>query len=124
MSHDAPWILGVSYSHNGAACLLRGSEIRVAIQEERLCGRKRAPIRHHQESLAVRYCLKQEGLTIGDLDALVVSHFSRPSPPPLWLSDRSLSTPRCYLTVPHHLWHAYGVFATSGFPSAVALIIT
>jgi len=52
----------VSYSHNGAACLLRGDEIRVAIQEERLRGQKRARIRHHDDSMALSRGM--QGLTI------------------------------------------------------------
>jgi hypothetical protein len=40
-----PWVLGISASHkNGAACLLRGDEIAVAIQEERLTRHKRHSI--------------------------------------------------------------------------------
>ena len=29
--NDRPWILGISASHNGSACLLKGAEIVVAI---------------------------------------------------------------------------------------------
>jgi len=29
-----PWVLGISASHNGAVCLLKGDEIVVAIQED------------------------------------------------------------------------------------------
>lgn len=119
----APWILGVAYSHNGAACLLRGDAIVVAIAEERLDGRKRARIRHHLDSLAVRYCLDHAGLQLSDLDALVVGHFSRETPPPLSLPDRPMRAPRRYLTVPHHLCHAYGAFATSGWTDAAVLVI-
>jgi carbamoyltransferase len=117
-----PWILGVGYSHNGAACLLRGSAIHVAIQEERLTGEKRARIRHYRDSLAVRYCLEHAGIGIADLDALAVCWFSAPSPPPVELAidDR---LPGRYLTVPHHLGHAHGVLATSGFEDAAILII-
>lgn len=117
------WILGVSYSHNGAACLLRDGEIHVAIQEERLRGQKRARIRHHLDSLAVRYCLAHAGLELAELDALAVCHFSRATPPPLGLPDHELEPPRRYLTLPHHLGHAFGVFATSGFDEAAVLII-
>ena len=36
MEHSEPWVLGISSSHNGAACLLKGDEIIAAIQEERV----------------------------------------------------------------------------------------
>ena len=40
----APWILGISASHDGAACLLHGHDLVVAIKEERVARvrRKRA----------------------------------------------------------------------------------
>ena len=121
---DPPWILGVSYSHNGAACLLRGDELVVAIQEERLTGVKRARIRHHQESLAVRYCLDVAGIRIDEVDLLAVCAFSGPSAPPLeWPGAPPGPLPRHYLTLPHHLGHAHAVFATSGFEAAAILIV-
>ena len=114
---DAPWILGVSYSHNGAACLLRGDEIIVAIQEERVSGIKRARIVHHADSLAVRYCLDHAGLAIGDVDLVVACAFSG-TPVPAPASDV-----RRFLAIPHHLGHAHAVFTTSGFDDAAILII-
>lgn len=118
-----PWLLGVSYSHNGAACILHGDELVVAVQEERLSGIKRARIRHHEESLAVRYCLDYAGITTGDLDMLVACHFSSANPPPLSLPGSSRPPPRRYATLTHHLGHAYAVFATSGFTDAGVLIV-
>ncbi len=118
-----PWILGVSYSHNGAACLLHGDELVVAIQEERLSGIKRARIDHYQESLAVRYCLAHAGITLGDIDVLVACHFSVASPPAQSLVHATAAPPKRYLTIPHHLGHAHAAFATSGLPSAVVLIV-
>ena len=41
---ERPWVLGIGSSHNGAVCLLRGDEIVVAIQEERLLRFKRAQL--------------------------------------------------------------------------------
>jgi len=118
-----PWILGVSYSHNGAACLLHGDQVVVAIQEERLSGIKRARIRHHQDSLAVRYCLDAAGLTMSEVDLLVACHFSSASPPLLALPDRTDALPRGYATVTHHLGHAHAVFSTSGFAEAAVLVV-
>ena len=118
-----PWILGVSYSHNGAACLLRGSELVVAIQEERLSGIKRARIDHYQRSLAVEYCLRHTGLALSDVDLVVACHFSVASPPPATLMHATVRPPREYLAIPHHLGHAHAAFATSGFDAAGVLIV-
>jgi len=42
VAHPAkPWVLGIAASHNGAACLLHGDEIVVAVQEERITRVKR-----------------------------------------------------------------------------------
>ncbi len=59
---EGPWVLGISASHNGAACLMRGGHICVAIQEERLNGEKRARIWGGRPSLAVRYCFDHAGI--------------------------------------------------------------
>lgn len=117
-----PWILGVSYSHNGAACLLRGASLVVAIQEERLSGVKRAYLHHYQDSLAVNYCLAHAGISMSDLDVVVGSHFLGDSPPPA-RADAAAPPARRVLAIPHHLGHAYAVFATSGFDAAGVLIV-
>ena len=62
-------LLGISaYYHDSAAVLLVDGRIVAAAQEERFSRRKndeRVP--EH----AVRFCLKQGGLTLDDLDAVV-----------------------------------------------------
>ena len=65
-----PWILGYSASHNGAVCLLRGSRIVVAVQEERLTRQKRALLSSLDESCALRYCLDYAGITLSDVTAI------------------------------------------------------
>lgn len=62
-------ILGISaYYHDSAAALLVDGEIRAAAQEERFTRKK------HDSGFpaeAVRYCLKANGLSIADVDAVV-----------------------------------------------------
>jgi carbamoyltransferase len=60
--NEAPWILGISASHNGSACLLKGDRIVVAIQEERLTRYKRHRIQGGRTSKAVAYCLNYAGV--------------------------------------------------------------
>jgi len=119
----APWILGVSYSHNGAACLLRGDQIQVMVQEERLSGHKRARIVHHEQSLAVRYCLQQAQITLADVDVLAICDFSSAVPAPATLPGSKGPLPRRIVTLPHHAGHAHAVYATSGFDAAAILVI-
>ena len=60
------YILGIScYYHDSAAALLKDGEIIAAAQEERF-----TRIRHDQDfpEQAVKYCLKEAGITIEQVD--------------------------------------------------------
>jgi carbamoyltransferase len=123
-----PWILGLSTGHhNGAACLLHGNELVVAIQEERLTRVKRDRLRQDRKSLAVRYCLDAAGIRMSDLDAIVNCTIGGPvrgSEPLLrsaLLSEARSATP--IMSIPHHVGHAISAFATSGFSDSIALVI-
>jgi carbamoyltransferase len=123
-----PWVLGIGGSHhNGSACLLHGERIVAAIQEERLVGIKRYPLAFGADSLAVRYCLNAAGITVRDLDLIVCC-------PTAWsrqqcsdvLSNPFLAPLRNkvpVLYVQHHLAHAAGAYATSGFRDAAILVV-
>lgn len=127
MSRAAPWILGIAASHNGGACLLQGDEIAVAVQEERLLRNKRTRIRGACDPLSVRYCLESAGIRPAELSAIVLcaaqsnqsdfndvsrSAYLRPA-------DHGVPVYR----IPHHLGHAVGAFATSGFTDAAVLVV-
>jgi carbamoyltransferase len=122
-SLSSPWVLGISASHNGAACLLRGDEIVVAVQEERLTRVKRERIYGAQPCLAVPYCLEYAGLKPEHLSLVVVSvqgsareQNQDPRRNPLFQGCR-------ILTIPHHYAHAVSAFATSGFRESAALVV-
>ncbi|MCB0277645.1 MAG: hypothetical protein KDI06_22710, partial [Calditrichaeota bacterium] len=58
-------ILGISaYYHDSAACLLREGEIVAAAQEERFSRKKHD---HRFPALAVEYCLREAGISPGDI---------------------------------------------------------
>jgi carbamoyltransferase len=127
MSKDLPWILGLSASHNGAACLLRGSEIFVAVQEERLTRVKRQWIYGAAHSLAAHYCLSFAGIQPHNLSAIALSVTGSARDPqhnlqlnPLVASSRNRT--RTFV-VPHHYAHAVSAFATSGFADSAILVI-
>ena len=125
MGHSPRWVLGVAASHNGGACLLRDDEIVVSVQEERLNRYKRATLVGGRESLAIQYCLAHAGIRPRDLSAVVYSsphdaaeqHLAQD--PVLNLAGAGVPVH----WVPHHLAHAFGVFATSGFPDAAVLVV-
>lgn len=124
---NKPWILGISNSHNGAACLIRGDEVVAAVQEERLTRRKRKRNHASQPTLAVNYCLDYAGIRPAQLDLIVTSTQGRLASP---LEDVTLNpilrttlhkTP--VLTLSHHAAHAASAFALSGFREAAVLVI-
>ncbi len=122
-----PWVLGLSASHNGAACLLHGDRIVTAVQEERLVGKKRARLHGARPSLAVRYCIDQGGIVVADLDLVVLCaqtdvHLPEneiTANPMLNVQANGIPT----LTISHHAGHAISAFATSGFDEAAVLIV-
>ncbi len=121
-----PWILGISSSHNGAACLLHGSEIAVAIQEERLLRQKRAEHPGAAASLSVQYCFDYAGISANDLSSVVLcaAASAKKSCEDVYLNSQ-LQVHRYgthVLTIPHHLGHAYAVYGLSGMSSAGVLV--
>jgi carbamoyltransferase len=128
MSSTAPpWILGISASHNGAACLLKGDEVVVAVQEERLTRFKRQRICGSDSSHAVSYCLDYAGIGPRDLSLISLcvqgrageaKHDLRLNP---LLKGALESVP--VISIPHHFGHAVSAFATSGFADSSILVI-
>lgn len=124
---EPPWILGISASHNGAVCLLRGDEIKVAVQEERLARFKRYRIYGSEPARAIAYCLDYAGIGPQDLSlvALCVQGRANESRHDLRLNpllkEALKQVPS--VVIPHHLGHAVSAFATSGFADAAVLVI-
>ncbi|HEX5604319.1 MAG TPA: carbamoyltransferase N-terminal domain-containing protein, partial [Pyrinomonadaceae bacterium] len=125
--NDRPWILGISASHNGSACLLHGDEIVVAIQEERLSHIKRHRIYGQGPSKSVAYCLNYARSQPSDLSLVVLCIQGRATDkvhditldPFLNVVTHGIPT----ITIPHHYGHAVSVFAASGFAESAVLIV-
>jgi carbamoyltransferase len=144
-------VLGISaYYHDSAACLLVDGRIAAAAQEERF-----TRVKHDERfpSHAVAYCLREAGLTIGDVDA--IGFYEKPlvkferllesylaSAPrglrsyltamPLWLGrklwmadeiQRELATDKSILFGDHHESHAASAFYPSPFEESAILTI-
>ena len=123
-----PWILGLASSHNGAACLLKGEDIVVAIQEERLLHRKRANLFPGKMSLALEYCFDTAGIGPEDLSAIAMcSPEMVKGAPRRDVSLNSFLSPLAneipIFKLGHHLGHAVGAFATSGFKESAVLVV-
>lgn len=108
---DGPLVLGIAAAHhNGAACLMRGSEILVAIQEERITRRKRQGVEAARPSAAVSYCLDAVEIGIDDVDLVAICTASaRNSPIHDVTRNPQLQGPlqdgRLHF-LPHHRGHA------------------
>lgn len=120
-SKAEPWILGINTSHhNGSMCLLKGTQIIVAIQEERLTRNKRDALRKPRP-LALNYCLEYAGISESDLALIVGCGLASQQKAAEQIREMNLGTP--VITISHHLAHAIGGFATSGFSEAAILVV-
>lgn len=121
------WILGISASHNGGACLLHNGELVVATQEERLTRTKRTRVFGASPSLSVKYCLDYAGIAVSDLDAVGISvqgPVARKTQDIYF--NPQLQVQRHGITVfetSHHLAHAMSAFALSGADHAAILVV-
>ena len=124
---NRPWVLGISSSHNGAVCLLKGDEIVAAIQEERLTRVKRQRVHGALPSLGINYCLEHAGIKASDLSLI---SYSVQGPATDVLEDVTLNSVlrAAHHKVPivnisHHLAHAVSAFAISGFEDSAVLVV-
>ncbi len=144
-------ILGIScYYHDAAACLLRDGRIVAAAQEERFTRRRHDP---DFPVHAIRYCLREGGIGIDDVDA--VGFYDKPllkferilatavatwprsyrsfiRATPLWLRRklwipqtirRELGYSGDVLMIEHHLSHAASAFLVSPFDEAAIVTV-
>lgn len=152
MNSSTPiYILGISaFYHDSAACLVRDGEIIAAAQEERFTRKKHdAAFPTH----AVRYCLKEAGITINDVS--YVAFYEKPflkferllmtylayapqginsflKAMPLWLKEKifikdlireELKFDREIIFPEHHESHAASAFFPSPFKEAAIITL-
>lgn len=124
---EGPWVLGISASHNGSACIMRGSDIVCAVQEERLTRVKRARVDFTTPARCINCCLTAAHIAPQQLDAVVFSAQGRVGVskglgarhPQL----KELRPAALDLVIPHHLAHAFSAFGTSGFDESTVLVL-
>lgn len=99
------WTLGLGGSdHDFSAALMFGSDIRVAVEQERLSRRKHGMCQWYEDPVgqAIDYCLKAESITLAEVDAIVAADTL-----PARVCDRFKAAIR---TFPHHLCHAASAY--------------
>ncbi|GJQ32255.1 MAG: hypothetical protein HBSAPP04_10940 [Ignavibacteriaceae bacterium] len=145
------YILGISaFYHDSAAALLKDGEVIAAAQEERFTRKKHD---HNFPTNAVKYCLREVGITVSDLDAvafydkpflkfnrLLETYLSYPGRGlnsfmmaiPLWLKqklwipdliEKETGFLETVLYPEHHESHAASAFFPSKFTEAAFLTI-
>lgn len=122
MAMSAVYVLGVGLSHDGSACLLKDGRVAVAIEKERLTGRKHDGLNDTQ---CVQYCLDAAGIRPIDVSVIVQNaNFSMFEAGNDWFfGPRALPEGIPVVTISHHLAHAYSAVGTSPFQETSVLVI-
>jgi carbamoyltransferase len=100
------WILGLGGSdHDFSAALAYGTDVRVAIEQERVSRRKHSPLAWYLPPVrqAIDYCLAAEGISLEDVSLVVTSD----TIPARVRRDLAALPIRCF---PHHLSHAASAY--------------
>lgn len=115
------YTLGLGFSHDASAVLLRGGMPVVGVQLERITGRKHDGDRAGAAAL-IDYVLGAAGIALDDV-SLVGAYVPYVGVvEDLQLGPLDLSEPRV-LHVSHHLAHAYSAFGPSSFEEATVLVV-
>ena len=118
------YVLGTGLSHDGSTCLLKDGKILVAIEKERL-----TRIKHDggNDSLTVQYCLEAAGISMDDLSLVVqCANFEKDEIEKHRYKGQRLFPADCsvpFVTISHHLAHAYSVIGTSPFNECCVMVI-
>lgn len=113
-------VVGVNEGHDGGAAVVVDGVVKCAISEERLNRRKYSP--GYLNSFF--YCLDVLNLKIDDISLIVFSSYHRRLPNHYQGALKSLRIPtNKFITVDHHLSHAFGAYFLSPFDDALILVI-
>ena len=113
-------VVGVNEGHDGGAAIVIDGIVRCAVSEERL-NRKKYSSGYLNSFF---YCLNALNLKIDDISLIVFSNYRKPLPEHYQGLLKSLKIPpRKFITVDHHLSHAFGAYFLSPFDDALILVI-
>jgi carbamoyltransferase len=141
MTDKTTYVLGINaYDHDVSACLLRNGAIAYAISKERIT-REKHDTGFFQE--VVDYCLRAEGISLGDVDLVVRNCYVLPIEDletrllyediPEFMDPEERAQARKsplfrtqadkVVTLSHHLAHAYSAFAACPFAEGVVMVV-
>jgi carbamoyltransferase len=118
------YVLGTGLSHDGSSCLLKDGKIIVAIEKERISRKKHDG---GNDSLTVQYCLDTAGITLDDVSLVVqCSNFEKDEIEKHRYKGIRVFPVNCtipFVTISHHLAHAYSAIGTSPFSSCNVIVM-
>ncbi len=112
-------VVGFNTGHDGGCAIIHNGQV-ISISEERLNRKK------HSDGYinSFFYCLNGLGIKISDVDLFVSSSYSENLPECFMGAFKALGLPsEKFITIDHHLSHAYSAFATSPFNEAIIIVI-
>lgn len=116
--------MGTGLSHDGSSCLLKDGRIICAIEKERL-----SRIKHDggNDALTVQYCLDYAGITVNELSLVVqAANFEKNAIGKHRYRGTRHFSADCgvpFISISHHLAHAYSAVGTCPFDECNVLII-
>jgi len=113
-------VVGVNMGHDGGAAIVVDGIVRCAISEERLNRKKYSP--GYLNSFF--YCLDALNLKVKNISLAVFSNYGKRLPEHYQGELKSLGIPsKKFITVDHHLSHAFGAYFLSPFDDALIFVI-
>jgi carbamoyltransferase len=125
--------LGINMGHDRSAAVVRGGEILVAIEQERLDRIKHSvgflyqaggnPAHIQVPGECIRYCLDGLGLPLGDMKSITANMPGIDYAPEIIAGKFSAEiAPKVKVLPSHHLAHAYSAWWPSGFEETLVLV--
>ena len=112
-------ILGFNVGHNGSCTLIHKDKL-ISIAEERLNRNKNSD----GYMYAVNYCLDAMNIKLEDVDLFVSSNYGKPLPENYRGIFKNYNLDKSkFITVDHHLSHAYCSYFLSEFDKALIIVI-
>jgi carbamoyltransferase len=118
------YVLGTGLSHDGSSCLLKDGEVVVAVEKERL-----SRIKHDggNDLQTVKYCLDAAGITIDEVAVIVQcanfekNEIEKHRYKGTRFFSKDIAVP--FVTISHHLAHAYSAIGTCPFGNCNVMVI-
>ncbi len=125
------YIMGLCYSHDASACLLKNWIPLVAIQKERITRKKHdGAIQNINLDDCIQYCFDAAGIELWDIELFVENSptilYCKEKDTILWFNKKRLLETIAkdkIIQISHHVAHAFAAYWSSPFQESAVLII-